>query len=147
MARGGSPGNKNAQKLMSEPELKQLAYIDYCEWVASGKSKDSWRWRKDDRLLCTFKTMERYMAESPTEFPAIKMEGAKCDSKAYWESVVADSATGKNKQANTASLQMLMRNKFGWDKHDQSIETNESHVQQIAKDIRSDTLSKAETCD
>lgn len=111
-------GSKNGQKMKTD-DIQLEAYHDYCDWVASGKSKDSWRWRKDNRLMCTWDTMEKYMREDPIKFPPIQMLAARCDAKAYWEKIVEDSAVGTNEKANTASLQMIMRNKFGWDKQNQ----------------------------
>lgn len=139
-------GSKNAQKMKTE-DLQLEAYHDYCEWVAAGKSKDSWRWRKDNRMMCTWQTIEKYMIEDPVKFKPIHMQAAKCDSKAYWEQIVADSAIGKNEKANTASLQMIMRNKFGWDKQQSETNENRSHVLDIAKGLRSETVSQTETSD
>ena len=43
------------------------------------------------------------------------------ETKGYqrWEAIAEASATGENEKANTASLQMVMRNKFGWDKKEE----------------------------
>jgi hypothetical protein len=108
-----SKGKKNAQKLKT-PELKKMAYEQYCAHIAKGKAKKSWYFEHPD-LLMTWQTMEKYIADDRFFNPIYK-EIAWCKGYQHWEQVVEDSAQGLNKDANTASLQMLMRNKFGWDK-------------------------------
>lgn len=112
---GAPKGNKNAVKLKTS-ELKEEAYRQYCAHLAKGKSKESWYFEHPEVEL-TWETMEKYIASSPIEFPTIKRKVAEIKGFAYWEDVVEKSAEGKNK-ANTPSLQMLMRNKYGWDKED-----------------------------
>jgi hypothetical protein len=113
---GAQPGNTHALKFVGA-ELRQEAYRQFCAHLAKGKSLESWYFEHPDMTL-TYKTMQKYMAQFPEEFPAIQLEVAKMKGYQLWEDVVADSATGRNKDANTASLQMLMRNKFRWDKPD-----------------------------
>jgi hypothetical protein len=113
---GAQPGNTHALKFKGA-ELRQEAYRQYCEHIAKGKSQNSWYFEHPD-LTITYKTMEKYISECPHEFPALQKEVAQMKGYNRWEQVVEDSAEGKNKDANTASLQMLMRNKFRWDKPD-----------------------------
>jgi hypothetical protein len=112
---GAPKGNRNAVKL-STPELKADAYKQYCDHLAKGKSKRSWYFEHPE-LQLTAETMEKYIASSPIDFVPIHKEIAQCKGFGYWEEVVEQSARGEN-QANTASLQMLMRNKFDWDKEE-----------------------------
>lgn len=118
--------NTHAVKLSTD-ELKRAAYTQYCSHIASGYTKKSWRFKHPDIFL-TWETMEKYIREEPNVFDPIHKKMAECDSLYHWESVLADSATGKNKDANTASLQMIMRNKFKWDTrdHQQDEDTSES---------------------
>jgi hypothetical protein len=58
------------------------------------------------------------LLKNEDEFPAEQIQIAKSKGYAHWEKVVEDSADGSNQKASTASLQMLMRNKYGWDKRD-----------------------------
>jgi hypothetical protein len=110
----GAPiGNQNGLKL-KDPEIRQFAYSQYCEHLAKGKSKKSWYF-DHPQLRCTWETMEKYLVDE-VEFDPIHKRIAEAKGFAYWEGVIEGSATGKNKHANTASLQMLMRNKYGWDK-------------------------------
>jgi hypothetical protein len=113
---GAPKGNKNATKLKT-PELKAEAYKQYCAHLARGKSKKSWCFEHPD-LTLTFETMDKYIDGSVIDFPPIHKKVAETKGFAFWEQVVEDSAIGKNKDANTASLQMLMRNKYSWDKED-----------------------------
>lgn len=107
------PGNTK----LTTPELRLMAYTQYCDHLALGKSTDSWYF-KHPTITLNRKSMELYIKKYPDELPAEQMEISKSKGYQRWEQVVEDSAEGKNRDANTASLQMLMRNKFGWDKKD-----------------------------
>lgn len=120
---GGPPiGSKNAQKLKT-PELKEEAYRQYCEHLAKGKSKRSWYFEHPE-LTLTWETMEKYLKDSVIFDPS-KKKIAMSKGFARWEEVVEQSADGKNQRANTATLQMLMRNKFGWDKNGSNPEVDD----------------------
>lgn len=124
-------GNKNAQK-MKTPEMKEMAYKSYCDHMALGKSKKSWYFEHPD-LKITWQTMEKYIAEDPIVFNPIHKEIAWCKGYQVWEEIVSQSAKGLNKEANTATLQMVMRNKFDWDKENTGQkETSEPLVKTIA---------------
>jgi len=105
--------NKYATKL-DTPELRQTAYKAYCAHIAKGKSKRSWYMSHPVSL--TYETIEKYIRMNPMEFDPDEKKLAEAMGYGKWEGVVEASAEGKNKEANTASLQMLMRNKYGWDK-------------------------------
>lgn len=112
--KSGAPcGNRNGIKL-KDSEIRQLAYTQYCEHLAKGKSKRSWYF-KHPQLSCTWETIEKYLLDE-IEFDPIHKKIAEAQGFGFWEGVVEDSAIGKNQAANTASLQMVMRNKFSWDK-------------------------------
>lgn len=121
---GGPPiGSKNAQKLTTD-ELKAEAYRQYCEHLAKGKSKRSWYFDHPD-LTLTWETMEKYMKDEVIFDPS-KKKIAMSKGFGLWEEVVELSANGKNTKANTATLQMLMRNKFGWDRNGANPELDDS---------------------
>lgn len=122
-------GNQNNKKLTTS-DLKRDAYEQYCAHLAKGKSKRSWTF-KHPELMLTWETMEKYIANDP-EFDPIKKELALADGYLAWEQVAEDSAKGVNKDANTASLQMVMRNKFGWDKNEDR-KDREGFKPQVAK--------------
>lgn len=127
-----SKGLKNAAKLKT-PELKKEAYDQYCAHMADGKSKKSWYFEHPS-LRLTWESMEKYILDNPSLLDPIHKEIAWCKGYQKWEKIVEDSATGANTNANTASLQMVMRNKFGWDKdHSTYKETSEPLLQKMAK--------------
>lgn len=109
------PGNKNGMAL-KDPDIRQIAFKSYLDHLAKGKSKKSW-WFEHEELSCIWITMEKYIAENPSEFDPNKVEIALTKGYYAWENISEGSAKGEN-EANTASLQMVMRNKFGWDKKD-----------------------------
>jgi hypothetical protein len=110
---GAPEGNKSGIKL-KDPEIRQLAYQQFCDHIAHGLSKKSWYFIHPS-LSCTYETIEKYIKDE-VEFDPIHKKIAEAKGFGYWEGVVHSSATGQNKDANTASLQMVMRNKFDWDK-------------------------------
>ena len=118
--------NRIAKKLSTD-ELKHIAFDSYLTHLSKGKSKKSWCFEHPDFNL-SWETMDKYIREDPTVFDPLKIQQAKSKGYLHWEQVVEDSADGRNKNANTASLQMLMRNKFGWDKEDQSNKTTEQSL-------------------
>lgn len=128
--------NRYAVKLVND-ELKLEAFNQFCQHLAKGKSRKSWRFRHPD-VCITWQTLDTYMKNEPHVFNAIQMEEAISDGYAKWEQVVEDSADGHNKEANTASLQMLMRNKFGWDKEDKKESTTQPLVVKLVNDIRNE---------
>jgi hypothetical protein len=121
---GYNQNNKAAKKLKT-PELREACYKEYCAHLARGKSKRSFVFKYRD-LSCTYRAIEKCIEEDDDLDPAHK-EVAEAEGFAYWETIVEEAAKGTNKDANTASLQMLMRNKFGWDKDER---TNEEKVAQ-----------------
>lgn len=129
-------GNKYAVKLVSV-ELKKEAYEDYCKHVASGLSKDTWYFKDEKRLLCTYKCIEAYMKEDPVVFPPLHMGIAKCKSKGIWEEKGMQMMDGK-RHCEPAIYQMFMRNKFDWDKPDKSIQAEEgkADLQQYANAVK-----------
>lgn len=106
--------NKSAQKLTTD-ELKKEAYRQYCEYIATGKSKEGWVFIHPDMSL-TNKTIEKYIRESPTDFPPLQKELAESLSFQQWESRGTSMMTDKGVKSEPALYQMFMRNKFGWDK-------------------------------
>ena len=107
-------GKKNARKLNTNEQMK-CVYESYCDHLSKGKVKKSW-WFDDGSLTLTWETMEKYLANEPHNFDPLKKEVAVAKGMSYWENVVEEKAKGKNKDADTAALQMVMRNKYGWDK-------------------------------
>jgi hypothetical protein len=142
MAGGAQPGNKFGEKL-KDPEVRKEAYRQYCAHLAKGKTKKSW-FLKHPECTCTYQTIEGYFKEYPHEFDLLKRDSAYAEGLGVWEQHVENAALGENEKANTASLQMAMRNKFGWDKEDRSKETiDESKLGLLEKFFKSVGSSKS----
>lgn len=110
---GAALGNKCGTKL-KEPDIRQEAYKQYCEYLASGRSKQGWTFRHPE-LSCTHETMEKYISENPTEFAPINKKLAESSSFNVWEEKGMNMLNSPEK-CQPAIYQMFMRNKFGWDK-------------------------------
>ena len=123
-------GNKHGLAL-KDPDVRQKAYKNFCDHIAKGKSIKSW-WYEEDDVSCHWQTMLNYLKDT-NEFDPIKKLIAESKGFAKWENLVEDSASGKNKDASTASLQMVMRNKYGWDK-DESKSSNAQYTIKVDRD-------------
>ena len=116
-------GNQYAKKL-DTPELRVEAYKQYCDHIASGKSKESFVLDHPD-IVITHRTMEKYIRENAHELPIEHKERAHARSLAYWEGLGENMMLGGVLKCQPAIYQMFMRNKFGWDKeqhHSHSVE-------------------------
>ena len=105
--------NQAARKLKTE-ELRKLAYDDYCNWIAAGKSHKAWRFEHND-LLLSWQSMERNLKEYPNEFNPLHKEIAMAKSLELWENR-GEGLIETQDRCQPAIYQMFMRNKFGWDK-------------------------------
>jgi len=111
---GAPKGNRNAVKF-KDPQIGKEAYRQYCEWISLGNSKEAWSFIHPT-LTCTYKTMEKYIAENPIDFPPLHKEIAEAKSYEYWLNLGFKMMTGQMEKCQPAIYQMFMRNKFGWDK-------------------------------
>lgn len=139
MSQYAHPGNDHAEKLKTD-ELKREVYKDYCDHIAKGYPQQSWYYDKDG-LMLTANSMENYFKRYPelckpgAVFDPVHKEVARSKNYQGWFDVSAGSAKGTNEKANTASLQMIMRNVHGWDKNkDEKKESSfETDVQALMK--------------
>ena len=130
--------NQNGVKL-KDPDIRQIAYEQYCSHLAAGNGKKSWCFEHPE-FSCTYKTMDKYIKDE-VEFLPLKKELAEIKGYGVWERLAQDTAKGSNKDANVAALQMLMRNKYKWDRHDQvfdeddgtALEANEKLMTQLTE--------------
>ncbi len=113
---GAPEGNTNPVKLKTN-ELKTEAYRQYCAHIASGIPKKAWCFEHPE-LTLTWETMEKYIKDDPIVFDPTNKKVAETKSLNHWFGVLSSKATGKNKDADTAALQIIMRNKFKWDVRD-----------------------------
>jgi len=139
-------GNKLGIKL-KDAEVRQEAFRQYCAHIASGYPKEAFFFDHPTHSVC-YKTMDRYIAENPAEFPSILMERAKAARYKHWLGEGQALMTGAYKGAPTI-WQVCMRNIFkdvGWDR-EQIAQENKSHVEQLAKSIRNEAIPEAEASD
>lgn len=127
-------GNKSGCAL-KDPKVRQKAFESFCAHRAKGKAIKSWWYEDEEGYSCIWETMLKYIKDNPTEFDPIKLKLAESKGYEHWEEVAELSAKGKNK-ANTASLQMVMRNKFGWDKEEAQIKKS-TYIIQVPNDLAS----------
>jgi hypothetical protein len=127
----GAPKDNTNGTALKPKDVRQHAYLDYCAHLAKGKGKKSWFYDKDG-FRCCWETMEKYIKDT-IEFDPLLKKNAESEGYSTWENVVMESARGDNKNANTATLQMLMRNKYGWDRQD-NVEDRQDSVALIAVD-------------
>lgn len=122
-------GNKFAEKLPTM-ELKQKAYDSYCAHIAKGYPQKTWYFEEGEIQL-TWETMENYFKRYPElceptgVFDPIKKKIARCKNYTGWFELAQQSADGTNQKANTATLQMIMRNLHEWDKKEDTKNVNE----------------------
>ncbi len=112
---GAPKGNDYNKKLKNEDE-RQAAYKSYCDWIAAGKSYKSWCY-ESPTLTLSYKCMETHMKDSPNDFPPLQRSIALAKGFAVWEELGKQMMTSKEK-CHPAIYQIMMRNKFGWDKED-----------------------------
>lgn len=110
-------GNKYGTKL-KDPDHRQEAYQQYCSHLAAGYSKKSWYYKHatDINKYLTYQTMERYIAENPTEFNPILMEVAINEGMKWYEEEGRKIMQGRYKNASPEIWKTCMRNKYSWDK-------------------------------
>lgn len=135
---GAHFGNQTGLKL-KDPDIRIQAYNQYCDWIKSGNPKEAWTFRHPE-LSCTYKTMEKYIKENPNEFPPIQKELAESESYATWFGLGKEMMLGKVEKCQPAIYQMIMRNKFGWDKEDKKENsTTQPLVVELVRTIREET--------
>lgn len=118
MGKPAPKGNKFAVKL-KDPAIRQKAYMDMCNWISHGKSYKSFIFYHD-AIRMTGEAIEEMSRNHPTEFDPLEKEIAHAMKFRHWEKILEETATGENPHGNTATLQMIFRNIFGWDKKDGS---------------------------
>lgn len=121
-------GNQAHLKL-KDPAIRQIAYAQYCAHLSKGKNKKSFYFEHEE-FECTWETVESYIKMFKDEFNLMKKDIAMAKGFAVWEQIVEDSAIGSNPDANTASLQMIMRNKFGWDARDKNEDEKNANLRE-----------------
>lgn len=135
---GGAPfGSKNAQKL-NTPELQQEAYRQYCDYIATGGTKEAWVF-DHPTITITWETMENYIRNDPINFDPIQKKRAEALSYLHWLGLGKEMMVGEIPKCQPAIYQMFMRNKFGWDKESRNTSKEvESDVRRLLQKIEGD---------
>lgn len=137
---GGEIGNNFAVKL-KDKHTKYKVYKNYCDYLAKGKIAKYWYY-EDETLTLTRETIEKYIKEDD-DFDPIKKEIAIAKGFQIWETICEDGAKA-DREVNTPTLQMVMRNKYGWDSktEDTSISKNEGIIEKIAANLAQDVKNQ-----
>lgn len=133
------PGNKYGVKL-KDCDIRQEAFRQYCQHLALGYPKESFFFDHPSSSVC-WKTMERYIAESPAEFPPYLIEKAKAARYKHWFNEGQILMKGGYKFGSPVVWQTIMRNMFkdvGWDRLDEKDKENAER----AIDPRLENISK-----
>lgn len=142
------PGNKNAV-ILKEPEIRQIAYTDFCQHIADGFPLEAWSFSQDG-YRCSWQTMMSYIKNDTIgEFNPILKEQAHAQAYKKLYSQGLRLMTGEIRGGSPVVWQTVMRNvnrRFGWDS-EQITQDNRSHVERLAQAIRNDPLSQAEGSD
>lgn len=109
--------NKHASKF-DKPEA-QIAYELYCKHLSKGKSKKSFFY-ESPTLQLTSRSLEKYVKSHKDDFPPLAKIISEAKGFALWEEVCERLARGKgNGKENFRALQMIMSNKFKWDRKEE----------------------------
>ena len=118
-------GNKYGTKL-KDPEVRQEAYRQFCAHVATGKPIQSFFFKHPEYSV-SYKTMLRYIKESPEEFPSLLMEEAQAKKLDYfWEQGIMI-MQGRLKHGSPVVWQTFMRNiyrntELAWDRQELEVQ-------------------------
>jgi hypothetical protein len=142
------PGNNWGTKL-KDPKIRQKAYREYCEWIASGMPKQSFFY-DDGEHSVTWQTLDKYIEDNPAEFNPLLMQKARASRFTHWFGEGKKLMSGKYKGGSPVVWQTIMRNIFkdpdiAWDR-EQIQESNKAHVERLAGSIR-ESVAEAEAGD
>lgn len=136
-------GNQNGLKLKDE-EVRKEAYRQYCEHIASGYPKQAFFFSHPTLSVC-WKTMDKYIADNPEEFPIFLMEQAKSRRYLYWLGEGKNLMQGHYKNGSPVVWQTIMRNIFkdeGWDQNMQITNHHETDARKAINHYESPASSK-----
>lgn len=129
-------GNLNAVKI-KDADVQRIAYENYCEWIASGKGQRGWVFdykneAGEDKFIL-WQTMERYIELFPSVCPPENKIRAENLGYQSWEQRGTDMMVGKIEKCQPAIYQMMMRNKYSWDKESKVTHTHEPDARKFMK--------------
>lgn len=127
-------GNDHAKKL-KDPNIRDQAYDEYCAHIAEGYPKEAFFFSHPTESI-SYKTMDKYIAECPEDFPPSKMEQAKSKRYQHWFGEGKTLMQGKYKNGSPVVWQTIMRNVFkneGWDRDLQTSNAVEPEARSLLK--------------
>ena len=110
-------GNQNGTKL-KDPDVRQDAYRQYCAHVAKGYPKESFCFEHPE-LSVTWETLDKYIEESPAEFPPSLMKQARAKRFEHLFGEGIKLMQGEYPKGSPVVWQTIMRNIFKAEKWDQ----------------------------
>lgn len=129
-------GNVNGLKLKTE-ELQQTAYAAYCNWIAGGRGKQGfvfdYETEDGEKGSVTWQTLENYIKEQRFALNPLHKERAENIAYQVWENTGIEMMNGKVEKCQPAIYQMMMRNKFGWDKESKITYTHQPDAAKFMK--------------
>jgi hypothetical protein len=133
----GLQGNTNKLKLKKEAQ-QLVAYEAYCNWIASGKGRQGFVFECEDEetnkvVTITWQTIENYINSKRFDLDPIQKEKAENFAYQVWENVGVEMMQGKVDKCQPAIYQMMMRNKFGWDKETRVTHNHEPDAKRFMK--------------
>ncbi len=133
--------------LPKKAETVKKAILGMIEHLALGKSVKSYYYEEGEEVcswltVVTYMKDEQFLKDNGLTFIPEHKTVAKAKGYKIWEKITEDSAKGINPTANTASLQMIMRNKFGWDKSTNHLNADNDEDEKQTIDPRLDAISK-----
>jgi|WetSurMetagenome_2_1015567.scaffolds.fasta_scaffold303570_3 hypothetical protein len=127
-------GNTNRLKIKTE-DLQQVAYAAYCNWLAMGRDKKGYVFDYEDENgvvgSVTYLTIENYVKSQRFKLDPSQQDRAEALSYQCWEAVGIQMMKGEMEKCQPAIYQMMMRNKFGWDKDTKTSNVNESDAKKF----------------
>lgn len=112
-------GNKYNLKL-KEPEIRQLAYQQYCKHIEDGWPKQAWCF-DHPTVQITWETMDKYIKESPHEFDPYLKKRAESQRFKHWMEHGNCLMRGKYLHGSPETWKTIMRNMFKdikWDRQE-----------------------------
>lgn len=100
-------------------DMKQRAWIAYLAHLRMGYSREAFVYREGGNSFtetCSYKTLDNLASENNPDFPKSQLDDAICDARLRYEKLGDDLLTGKIPNGNAAVFQIIMRNRFGYDK-------------------------------
>ena|SRR5215469_8368200 len=132
----GLVGNTNNLKLKTE-DVQKAAYMAYCQWIAAGRGKQGFVFdfetEDGQKGFVTYQTVEKCLKDQRFDLDPSHMERAQNFSYQVWENTGIEMMQGKVDKCQPAIYQMMMRNKFSWDKETRITHTHEPDAKRFMK--------------